>query len=101
MRPTAKRCFALVLALSLFATTGNFDSVQAAKIKLSKTKKTIKKDASFTLKVKGVKKVKWSTNRASVVKLSSKKKTSVKVKGIKAGKAKVTARYTANKKTKK
>lgn len=53
-----------------------------SKIKLNVTKKTIYKGKTYTLKVKGTKKkVKWSSSKRSVAKVSSKGKVTAKKNG--------------------
>ena len=70
--------------------------VQAAK--LNKTSIKIEKGKTYTLKLKGTKKkATWKTKDKKIVKLSNKKKTSVKIKAVKAGKTTITAK--AGKKT--
>jgi len=60
-----------------------------AKIRLNKTKVTIKVGQTYKLKVKGTKKkVKWTSSKKSVVSVSKKGK----IKGKKKGKATITAR---------
>ena len=74
----------------------------AKKPALSKKKLSIKVGESKKLTVKNYKKkVTWKTSKASVAKLSAKKKTSVKVTGKKKGSAVVTASYKLGGKTKK
>ena len=84
-----KKLCAIVLVIVLaFSVTP--DSVFAAKkAKISKTKATIYVGKTIKLKVKNnKKKVKWSTSNKKVAKVSKKGK----VKGIKAGKATITAK---------
>ena len=84
-----KKLCAIVLVIVLaFSVTP--DSVFAAKkAKISKTKATIYVGKTNKLKVKNnKKKVKWSTSNKKVAKVSKKGK----VKGIKAGKATITAK---------
>jgi len=84
-----KKLCAIVLVIFLaFSVTP--DSVFAAKkAKISKTKATIYVGKTIKLKVKNnKKKVKWSTSNKKVAKVSKKGK----VKGIKAGKATITAK---------
>lgn len=98
MKKTQKLHAALSVLLAVAMTVPmvfNGDGVEAAKKpKLSASKMTVYSGSSKTLKVKNfTKKVTWKTSKASVAKLSAKKKTSVKVTGKKAGSAKVTATY--------
>ncbi len=84
-----KKLCAIVLVIVLaFSVTP--DSVFAAKkAKISKTKATIYVGKTIKLKVKNnKKKVKWSTSNKKVAKVNKKGK----VKGIKAGKATITAK---------
>ena len=76
--------FVLILVLSSFSTV----PVSAASPKLNKTKVTILKGKTYQLKVKGSKKVKWSSNKKSVAAVSSKGK----VKAKKVGKATIYAK---------
>ena len=67
-----------------------------------KGKKTVKvgKSIKLTAKLKGVKgKVKWSVNKKKLAKLTNAKKNTVKLKALKAGKVKVTAKVKKIKKT--
>lgn len=101
MQTQVKKGFAILLAGTLVVTSFCQIPVSAAKVKLAKSNVTIKQGSSYTLKVSGIKKVSWSTSKKSVAKLSSKKKTSVKIIGVKKGKAVITAKYKLGKKTKK
>ena len=68
-------------------------SVNANAAKLSKKSLTIEKGKTYTLKIKGAKKkAVWKTKNKKVAKLASKKKSSVKIKAVKAGKTTVTAK---------
>lgn len=96
-----KKTLALLITGIILINSFNCTTAQSAKVKLSKTNLNIKTGKTFSLKVSGTKKVKWSVNKPSVAKLSAKKKTSVKITGAKAGRATVTAKYTVRKKTKK
>lgn len=96
------RVCACSLALSMLAPfTSDSSSAEAAGKPVFK-KKTVSvkkgKTAKLTLKGKKIKKTKWSVKNKKIVKLSAKKKESVKVKGLKAGTTKVTAKVTAGKK---
>lgn len=65
-------------------------------------KKKVKKGKSITLKAKLTKvsgKVKWSVNKKKLAKITSKGKTKAKLKGLKKGKVKVTAKIKKVKKT--
>lgn len=80
-------CFLLVFTLifSAIPTT----EVQAAKVKLSKTKVTLVKGKSTTLKVKGTKKkVTWKTGNKKIATVSKKGKVTAK----KAGKVTISAK---------
>lgn len=85
----AKRAFAVGLALSMVVSGSgvNTDIATAAKKpKLSKSKLTINAGKTATLKVKNAKKkVKWSTNKKKIVKItvSGKKKETAVIKGLK------------------
>ena len=79
------------------------DSAAASKPKLKKKKITVTKGKTkkITIKGKKIKKTKWSVKSKKVAKLTKKKKTSVTVKGLKAGKStKVTAKVTVKGKKK-
>lgn len=78
----------MILAL-VVGILGNGSQVQAAKVRLNMTKKTLTVGKQVTLKVKGTrKKVKWSSSNKKVASVSSKGK----VKAKKAGKATITAK---------
>ena len=71
-------------------------NVHAAK--LNKKSITLLKGKSYTLKMTGTKKkATWKTNRKAVARIVNKKKTSVRIKAVRAGKAVVTAKV--NRKT--
>ena len=79
------------------------DSAAASKPKLKKKKISVTKGKTkkITIKGKKIKKTKWSVKSKKVAKLTKKKKTSVTVKGLKAGKStKVTAKVTVKGKKK-
>lgn len=89
------KSFAVILTAAL--VTGVFAPVaqsEAASVKLDKTKLSLVKGKSTILKVKGAKKkAVWTISSGKkVIKLSAKKKASVKVKALKAGKAKVSCK---------
>lgn len=68
-------------------------SVSAAtKVKLSATKKSINKGASFNLALKGAKSAKWSTSNKKVATIKKVSKTKYKITGKKAGKVTITAK---------
>lgn len=92
-----KGLIAIVLSLAMIITMLPAQQVMAAKApKLNKTKVTLTVGKSTTLKVYNTKKkVKWSVNKKSIVKITSKGKVTAK----KAGVAIVTARV-GNKKLK-
>lgn len=92
-----KNLVTAVLVASMLAGTIGVTStpVEAkSKIKLSTTKVSLNGGASKTIKIKGTKKkVKWSVvSGKKNIKLKNKKKTSVKVVGVKRGTAKVQAK---------
>ena len=107
----AKKILAFVCALSMVAGLIAYtpqDASAAKKLKLSKTKATIDVGKTVTVKVKnGTKKTKvtWKINDKKIAKITNKtakgKKAQAKVKGVKAGKATLTASYKSGKKTKK
>ena len=89
------KSFAVILTAAL--VTGVFAPAaqsEAASVKLNKTKLSLVKGKSTILKVKGAKKkAVWTISSGKkVIKLSAKKKASVKVKALKAGKAKVSCK---------
>lgn len=106
-----KKALAIVCAVSMVAgtvaCTPSGDVQAAKKVKLAKKKYTVKVGSAVTIKVKNsVKKAKvtWKANKPKIVKITKKKngkKAYAKVKGLKAGKAKVTATYKTGKKAKK
>lgn len=80
--------FALVVTIFvvMFSTP-----VQAAK--LNKTSLKLEKGKTYTLKLNGTKKkAVWKTKDKKIASLSNKRKTSVKIKAVKAGKTTVTAK---------
>lgn len=94
-----KRAFAVGLALSMVVSGSGVNAgtaMAAKKPKLSKSKLTITAGKTAALKVKNAKKkVKWSVNKKKIVKITSKsgkKKEAVVLKGLKKGKAVVTAK---------
>ena len=94
MRKTAG-IMALTMTFNVMSPIINIpDTVEAASIRLSKKNVTIKVGQTITLKVKGTKKkVKWSSNKSSVAKVTQKGK----VTGKKAGSAKITAKVKGKK----
>jgi len=94
---------ATVNAAKKTAKKSNKKSKKASKKKSSKNTKTLAVGKKLTLKVKKAsKKVKWTVNKKNivkVVKLSGKKKDKATIKGLKQGKAVVTAKV-GKKKTK-
>ncbi|MDE7425818.1 MAG: Ig-like domain-containing protein [Lachnospiraceae bacterium] len=86
---------ALTMAVTLkVPTTAVTNSVGAASIQLSKKNATIEVGQTITLKVEGTKnKVKWSSSKSSVAKVTQKGK----VTGKKAGSAKITAKVKGKK----
>ena len=84
--------------LTAVAFLGMTPSYAAKKLKVSPTKKTIY--VGKTVKLKANQKVKWSVKSGkTIVKLSSKKSTTVVVKGLKKGSASVTAKAGKQSKT--
>lgn len=87
---------ALSMAVTSVSVTNIYNASAAAKIKLSKSKLSITKGDTATLRVKNAKKkVKWSVNKKKIVKItkkSGKKKEQVVIKGVKVGKAVVVAK---------
>lgn len=78
-----------VTAVAPMAMPAEMEQVEAASIRLSAKSKTLYVGKSFTLKVKGTKaKVKWSSSKSSVAKVSSKGKVTAR----KAGTAKIKAK---------
>lgn len=97
MKKMQKTC-AVALAFSMILTSASIaqtDTVSAAKLKLSKTKATLTVGKTLKLKVKGAKKVKWSSNNSRVASVSS--KGVVKAKRV--GSAKITAKVKKKKLT--
>lgn len=89
------------LSLAVIASGTDLDA-KAKKPKLSKKTVTITKGKTKTIKLSraGKKaKVTWKTNKKKVIKLSKKKKTSCKVKGLKKGSATLTCKVKNGKKT--
>lgn len=87
----------MMLAMSMVVTSFGVTSTPAeakSKVRLSCSKITIKMEKSKTLKLKGTKKkVKWKVvSGKKNIKLTKKKKNSVKVVGLLSGKAKVQAK---------
>lgn len=78
-----------LLILNLFPSNG---AIAASKIKLNKSKITIKVGQSTKIKIVGVnKKVRWKTNNKKIVKMSAVKNNSVKITAVREGKAQITA----------
>ena len=85
--------FTLITALAIILTS--VITINAASPKLSASKKTITVGKSFTLTLKNVdKKFTWINSNKNVIKVVSvnSKSKSIKLKGIKAGKATITAK---------
>lgn len=92
-----KKLVMMMLAMSMVVTSFGVTSTPAeakSKVRLSCSKITIKMEKSKTLKLKGTKKkVKWKVvSGKKNIKLTKKKKNSVKVVGLLSGKAKVQAK---------
>ena len=104
-----KRIIASALALTMAVTSicvGSFDASAAKKVKLSSTSKKIKVGGTFKLSVKNGKKsakVTWKTSNARIARITKKttkgNKATATIKGVKKGKAKITASYKLGKKT--
>lgn len=104
-----KKTLAIVCAVSMVAGTLAYtpqtDAQAAKKVKLAKKKYSVNVGKTVTIKLKNSAKkakVTWKTNKPKVVKIAKKKngkKAYAKVKGLKAGKAKVTATYKVGKKS--
>lgn len=94
---------AVIFGLCLATVVPGVDSdAKAKKPKLSKKTMTITQGKTKTVKLSraGKKaKVTWSVNKKKVIKLSNKKKTSCKVKGLKKGTAVLTCKVKISKKT--
>lgn len=94
----------LVFAMSVSAVPGSYSSA-AKKIKLNKTKLSLKVGKSYTLKLKNnKKKVKWSSTKKKVAAVTSKGKVTAKKAGsativAKVGKKKYTCKVTVKKNT--
>lgn len=107
----SKKILAVVCAVSMLAGTvavvPQGDAQAAAKLKLAKKKYSVDEGKTVTIKVKkATKKTKltWKSSKPKIAKIAKKKngkKAYAKVKGMKAGKAKVTATYKAGKKKQK
>ena len=91
----SRKLFAWVLVISLLSVIwAPVDSSAASKVKLSKTKVTLRVGEKTTLKVKNTKKkVKWSSSKKKVVTVTQKGV----VKAKKAGTAKIYARVAGKK----
>lgn len=94
---------ALILALCLAtaAPAATLDA-KAKKPKLSKKTVTISKGKTKTIKLSRVKKkakVTWKASKKKIIKLSKKKRTSCKVKGLKKGTATLSCKVKSGKKT--
>ena len=106
-----KKTLAIVCAVSMVAGTLAYtpqtDAQAAKKVKHAKKKYSVNVGKTVTIKLKNSAKkakVTWKTNKPKVVKIAKKKngkKAYAKVKGLKAGKAKVTATYKVGKKSRK
>lgn len=106
-----ERAKVLAIAIISALTVGCLQPVSAsaakkAKPKLSKSKVSVKAGSKKKITVKNgkkakVKKVKWSVNKKGkkIIKLTKKSKKSVTIKGLKKGKATVTAKIKTKKKT--
>lgn len=105
MRKKAKTTFAKVCSLALIGSllipsVNGSEAEAAAKAALSKktVSLTVGKTAKLTVKGKKIKKTTWTVKNTKIAKLSAKKKTSVKIKGVKKGSTKLTAKVKVGKK---
>ena len=104
-----KKGLAVTLSMALVFSAFSFTPAEAAKkLKLNKTKATIKVGSTVKLTVKNAKKstkVTWKTSKKKVAKITKKKTKGKKayavIKGVKKGTAKITATYKKGKKKKK
>ncbi len=104
-----KKGLAVALSMALVVSALSATPVEAAKKpKLSKKKITVKVGSTAKLTVKNAKKstkINWKTSNKKVAKITKKrtkgKKAYAKIKGMKAGTAKITATYKSGKKKKK
>lgn len=89
-----KKLVTAVLVASMLVGVTSTPAEAKSKIKLSTTRVSLNGGASKTIKIKGTKKkVKWSVvSGKKNIKLKNKKKTSVKIVGVKRGTAKVQAK---------
>ena len=75
-------CSAFYIVPMIMSVNTNMYTVQAAKIKISKTKYKMNKGEKYTLKISGTKKkVSWSTSNKKVATINSKGKVTAKKKG--------------------
>ena len=73
---------ALIILPKIIPELQSINTLEAASIKLNKTKKTIYEGNTYSLKVKGTKKkVKWSSSNKSIAKVNSKGKVTAKKNG--------------------
>ncbi len=113
MRRVLKQGIAVVIAAAMvisLAPAGSADAAKSklSKVKLSKTKASVTVGKTVKISVKkGTKKAKvtWSTSKKKVAKITKKKAKGnsayAKIKGVKKGKAKITATYKLGNKKKK
>lgn len=94
MKRVKKKLAVLLIFAMAFSVTPQSAFAAKKKVKLNKNKVTVKVGQKITVKLKNnKKKVKWSISSGKKnVALSKKKKTSVMIRGRKAGKAKVQAK---------
>jgi endo-1,4-beta-xylanase len=91
----AKVCSAALTVALLIPSAGGISVSEAArKPKLSKktVKVTVGKTVKIKVKGKKIKKTVWRIKNKKIAKLSARKKTSVKIKGVAAGTTKITAK---------
>lgn len=101
MKLLKRLLLAIIIACSIFyiapmvmSVNTNMYAVQAAKIKINKTKYTMNKGEKYTLKISGTKKkVSWSTSNKKIATINLKGKVTAKKKG----KVVITARVSGKK----
>lgn len=74
--------FSLIISVNIIPELQNSYIVEAASVKINKTKKTLYVGQTYTLKIKGTnKKVKWSSSNTKIATVNSKGKVTAKKKG--------------------
>lgn len=105
MNKGMKKVLVSAMALSLIVPAVNVPEVKAAakpKLNAKSVTVTVGKTKKVTVKnvtAKKIKKTAWTIAKKNIAKLSAKKKNSVTVKGLKAGKTTLTAKVKVGKKT--